>query len=62
MVDPVSYIAVPAPVLAGPPGINDGALKGYVVGSVVIDGSASPPDAYTCTDDTPGAAAWEKST
>lgn len=54
----MSYLPVPSRVLAAPPGLTDDESKGYIEGSTVIDGSASPRAAHICVDPTPGAAVW----
>ena len=43
---------------AGAPDANDDASDGYVVGSVLVDTSATPRRSYTCTDATAAAAVW----
>jgi len=47
---------------AGAPTVNDDADAGFSVGDVIIDTSASPNEAYVCTDTTNGAAVWEQTT
>ena len=39
--------------------MGDDLSAGFVIGSIWINTSTSPRTGYTCTDDTPGAAAWE---
>ena len=47
---------------AGVPGADDDASAGYAAGSIWIDVTASPMEAYHCADATPGAAVWLKTT
>lgn len=46
----------------GPPGTDDDAADGYSVGSVWIDRTSSPMEAYRCVDATEGAAIWLNTT
>ena len=46
----------------GVPSILEDSDAGYSAGSVWIDQTASPAEAYRCTDPTPGAAVWIKTT
>jgi hypothetical protein len=46
----------------GPPGTDDDAADGYSVGSVWIDRTSSPMEAYRCVDATEGAARWLNTT
>lgn len=43
-----------------PPTVNDDSGSGYSVNSVWFDESASPVETYRCTDPSPGAAVWVK--
>lgn len=47
---------------AGVPGAGNDSSEGYSVGSFWIDVSASPHEAYRCTDNSLGAAIWIKTT
>lgn len=47
---------------AGPPTINDDASDGYSAGSVWIDTTDVPNEAYRCSDPTVGAAVWLQTT
>lgn len=54
----MSFITVPAVVNTGAPGANDDVTKGFAVGDLWVDSSASPRVAYTCTNNATGAATW----
>lgn len=54
----MSFITVPAVVNAGAPGVNDDVTKGFAVGDLWVDSSVTPRVAYTCTNNSTGAAAW----
>jgi hypothetical protein len=54
----MSFITVPAVVNTGAPGANDDVTKGFAVGDLWVDSSASPRVAYTCTNNSIGAATW----
>jgi len=47
---------------AGAPVVTDDIDAGFVVGDIIVDTSASPREGYKCTDNTVGAAVWEKTT
>ena len=47
---------------AGVPGAGDDSSAGYAAGSIWIDVTASPMEAYHCADATPAAAVWLKTT
>ncbi len=54
----MSFITVPAVVNSGAPGVNDDVTKGFAVGDLWVDSSVSPRVAYTCTNNSTGAATW----
>lgn len=54
----MSFITVPAVVNTAAPGINDDVTKGFAVGDLWVDSSVSPRVAYTCTNNSTGAATW----
>lgn len=56
----MSYKLPPQSTKAGIPGVTDDSTKGYVLGSIVIDTSASPRESYVCTNPAAGAATWVK--
>ena len=55
----MSFALPPSVTKAGAPGVTDDASAGFVVGSSVVDTSASPRTIYFCTDATIGAAVWK---
>lgn len=54
----MSFITVPAVVNSGAPGATDDVTKGFAVGDLWVDSSVSPRVAYTCTNNSTGAATW----
>ena len=54
----MSFITVPAVVNSGAPGVSDDVTKGFAVGDLWVDSSVSPRVAYTCTNNSTGAATW----
>ena len=54
----MSYTLPPSVTKAGAPTVNDDSTKGYVVGSSIIDTTASPRAVYFCTNPASGAAVW----
>jgi hypothetical protein len=55
----MSFKLPPQVTRAGAPTATDDSAAGFIVGAIWINTSTSPRTGYTCTDDTPGAAAWE---
>ena len=54
----MSYTLPPSVTKAGAPTSSDDSTKGYVVGSSIINTSASPRAVYFCTNPAAGAAVW----
>lgn len=54
----MSYALPPQATKAGAPNANDDNTKGYVIGSAIIDTSATPRTVYICTNAATGAATW----
>lgn len=57
----MAYKLPPQYTKSGAPSATDDGTKGYVLGSVIIDTSASPREAYVCTNPATGAATWVRS-
>ena len=56
----MSFALPPSVTKTGAPAVTDDASKGFVVGSSIVDTSASPRALYFCTDTTIGAAVWQQ--
>lgn len=56
----MAYIVPVQTSVAGAPGVNDDASKGFGIGSIWVDTSVSPPAPYACLNATVGAALWRQ--